>query len=245
MNKYNKIKQNFFYANEYSNNATVQTLVRKQLLNISLEFVNTPVNNLLCLGVRNTSELLELNNTFQPNTLDIVDLALPNLSNSQIYNVKNISFFELNFDQDLHLLTKSYDLIFSNMSFQWSNNLNNLISNLKRKLNSKSLLAFSTLLSGNFYEITNTLRTNKMLPKNTILKTIKDNKLTCLYNRSYYLTLRFDNFKQLTAHLRNTGVNTYTGSLNKVSFSTIKNLYKQSNDCKLTYHIGLFICHKE
>ncbi|MBK2044131.1 biotin synthase, partial [Allofrancisella guangzhouensis] len=159
MNKYNKIKQNFFYANEYSNNATVQTLVRKQLLNISLEFVNTPVNNLLCLGVRNTSELLELNNTFQPNTLDIVDLALPNLSNSQIYNVKNISFFELNFDQDLHLLTKSYDLIFSNMSFQWSNNLNNLISNLKRKLNSKSLLAFSTLLSGNFYEITNTLRT--------------------------------------------------------------------------------------
>ncbi|QIV94650.1 biotin synthase [Allofrancisella frigidaquae] len=245
MDKYNKIKQNFFYANEYSNNATVQNLVRKQLLNISLEFVNTPVNNILCLGMRSTSELLELNNMFQPNTLDIVDLALPNLSNSQVYKDKNINLFELNFDQDLHLLTKNYDLIFSNMSFQWSNNLNNLISNLKRKLNNKSLLTFTTLLSGNFHEISNILRVNKMLSKDTTIKIIKDNKLECLYNKSFYLTLRFENFKKLTTHLKNTGVNTYTGSLNKVSFSTIKNLYKQSNDCKLTYHIGLFICYKE
>lgn len=157
----------------------------------------------------------------------------------------NINTLKLNFDTDLRLLKNSYDLIFSNMSFQWSQDIELLIKNLATKLNNRAILAFSTVLDNNFHQVKDILRINKMHSSSNILDFIRKSNLNCLHHEDLYLDIRFNNFKELTNHLKSTGVNTYTGSNNKPNFSNIKKFLTNTDRINLSYHIGLFICFKE
>ncbi|MFC4891711.1 biotin synthase [Pseudofrancisella aestuarii] len=244
-NVYEKVKHKFSSTKDYNTNSIVQNNVKEQLLDISYKLVeNIKISNILNLGIRNMSEPLELYNKFNPKKLDIADLTLANIT-TENFSKQNINFFELNFDEELHLLNSKYDLIFSNMSFQWSKDLNELIKNLEAKLNEKSVLSFTTLLSDNFYEISKILRVNEMPTRDSVLRIVDNHNLMSLYTDVFYYTLEFHNFSSLIDHLRKTGVHTYTGESSEINFRQIRNLLNKDYSYKLTYHVGLFICYKE
>ncbi|MBK2356746.1 methyltransferase domain-containing protein [Francisella hispaniensis] len=245
MDIYDQVRSNFAKATEYSKNSTIQNQVRQLLLEQTLNYsrlVNyNHIDIILNLGVRDLSEPLELNKIFSPNQIDACDIALSKNS----YSISSINMLKLNFDKDLRLLRNDYDLIFSNMSFQWSQNTEKLIRNLSKKLNNRAILAFSTVLDNNFHQIKDILRINKMHSSYNILDFIRKSNLNCLHHEDLYLDLRFNNFRELANHLKSTGVNTYTGDDNKDNFSNIRKLCLNSSHINLSYHIGLFICFKE
>ncbi|AHH46641.1 biotin synthase [Francisella tularensis subsp. holarctica PHIT-FT049] len=245
MSIYDQIRGNFSKATEYSKNSAIQNQVRQLLLEQTLNYsrlVNyNHINIILNLGVRDLSEPSELNRIFSPNQIDACDIALSKNS----HNMSNIKMLKINFDKDLRLLKNDYDLIFSNMSFQWSQNIEKLIRNLTKKLNNRAILAFTILLDKNFHQIKDILRVNKMHSCSNILDFIKRSNLKCLHHEDLYLDVRFSNFRELANHLKSTGVNTYTGNDNKQNFSSIRKLCLSSNHINLSYHVGLFICFKE
>ncbi|MBY7733523.1 biotin synthase [Francisella philomiragia] len=244
MNIYDQVKSNFAKATDYSKNSTIQNQVRQLLLEQTLNYSRlvsyNHTNNILNLGVRDLSEPLELDRIFSAKQIDACDIALPKGSKHT-----NINTLKLNFDTDLRLLKNSYDLIFSNMSFQWSQDIESLIKNLAKKLNNRAILAFSTVLDNNFHQVKDILRINKMHSSSNILDFIRKSNLNCLHHEDLYLDIRFNNFKELTNHLKSTGVNTYTGSNNIPNFSNIKKFLTNTDHVNLSYHIGLFICFKE
>ncbi|ASG68293.1 biotin synthase [Francisella halioticida] len=245
MDIYNEVKTNFSKANEYSKKCTVQNKVRQMLLAQTLKYSKllnyNHINNILNLGVRDLSEPLELKKTFNPEKIDIGDIALPKNSTA----IKNLNAFKLNFDKDLNIISNDYDLIFSNMSFQWSQNFEELTQNIAKKLNNYSILAFSTILDNNFYELKDILRINEMHSKSAILEFIRKANLNCLYNNSFYINKSFNSFKEVISHLKSTGVNTYTGNKANCNYKKIRELCSDQNQFTLNYHIGLFICFKE
>lgn len=245
MDLYNKVEINFSNANQYTQKCSIQNKVRQILLAETLRYSKllnyNHIYKILNLGVRDLSEPLELNKTFNPNKIDIGDIAPP--QNSK--NIKNLNAYKLNFDKDLNIVANDYDLIFSNMSFQWSQNFENLIKNISGKLNNYSILAFSTILDNNFYELKDILRINKMHSKASILEFTKKANLNCIYNNSFYLNKSFNNFREVINHLKSTGVNTYTGNKANFNYKKIKQLYSDQKQFKLSYNIGLFICFKE
>ncbi|MFV9924779.1 MAG: biotin synthase [Francisella endosymbiont of Hyalomma scupense] len=245
MNIYDQVKSNFSKACEYSKNSTIQNQVRQLLLAQTIKhskLVNyNHTDTILNLGVRDFSEPLELSKIFCANKIDVCDIVLPKSST----NIDNINTFKLNFDKDLELISDNYDLVFSNMSFQWSQNLKLLIKNISSKLNNRAILAFSTVLDNNFHQIKDILRINKMHNINDILDFIKNAKLKCLYQQDLYLDINFNNFGELAKHLKSTGVNTYIGDKNKQNYKSIKKLCLSPNQFNLSYHVGIFICFKE
>ena len=244
MNNYECIKTKFSDLDSYDKNAIVQKDVRNNLINRCKNILReNNLESILNIGVRSIDEPIELYNKFSPKKINVADLTLKNISDSK--KSRNISFYELNFDQDLDKLPQNYDLIFSNMSLQWSSNLNKLLQSLEQKLDNQSILAFSTLLEKNFHEIADLLRVNKMLSKESILSYIKNNNLLCLHSESYFQTLNFQTFKDLTNHFKSTGIDTYTGENKNNNLSKIRNLIKTGSSYDLSYHVGLFICYKQ
>lgn len=245
MDIYNKVETNFSNANQYTQKSSIQNKVRQLLLAETLKYSKllnyNHIHKILNLGVRDLSEPLELNKAFNPNKIDIGDIAPPQNFNS----IKNLNTYKLNFDKDLDIVANDYDLIFSNMSFQWSQDFKSLIENIASKLNNRSILAFSTILDDNFYELKDILRINSMHNKSSILEFIKKANLNCLYDNSFYINQNFNSFKEVINHLKSTGVNTYTGNKASHNYKRIKQLYSDKNQFSLSYHIGLFICFKE
>lgn len=243
MNKYKNIKDNFSSTDSYTKNAIVQTNVRENLITKCLDNLKMRnIKNILNIGVRDISEPIELQNRFLAKQIDVIDLTLENIS-EQTKN-KNITFHELNFDKDLDKLPQKYDLIFSNMSLQWSKDLNKLLETLNKKLNEQSMFAFSTLLEKNFHELSGIFRINKMLTKESILNLMKKNGLICLYEESYFYKLDFNSFSDLRNHFKSTGITTYTGKNSSSKAFSVRSLIKNKSIYSLTYHVGIFICYK-
>ena len=244
MNNYLYIKDKFSNADLYTKNAIVQKDTRENLIDKCQDLLKIDnIESILNIGVRDIDEPIELHNKFSPKRIDVIDLTLKNISKPT--KTENIFFHELNYDQDLYKLPQKYDFIFSNMSIQWSKDLNKLLGILKQKLNEGSTLAFSTLLENNFYELEGIFRINKMLAKTVILNFIKDNGLHCLYEESFFYTLKFETFNDLKNHFKSTGISTYTGKNNSSNAYGIRNLVKNNSTYSLSYHVGLFICSKQ
>ena len=245
MDLYNKVKTKFYNANQYTQKCSIQNKVKQILLAETLRHSKPTnfhrINKILNLGVRDISEPLELKDIFNPSQIDIGDIAPP----QNTKNIDNINIYKLNFDKDLDMVCDNYDLIFSNMSFQWSQDFRNLIKNTSNKLNGHSILAFSTTLDNNFHELKNILRVNEMYSKPTIFEFIKKAGLNCLYSDDFYLNEHFNNFRDAIRHLKFTGVNTYTGGSTNDNYRKIKQSYLEQKQFNLSYHIGLFICFKE
>lgn len=94
----------------------------------------------------------ELSENFFLQQLTAIDIAPHLLAIAKLRLEKNVEFIEADFDQ-LSLSFKSYDLIFSNMSLQWSNDLSTSSKIMYQHLSSKGLFAFSLPLIGTFHEL--------------------------------------------------------------------------------------------
>ena len=70
------------------------------------------------------------------------------------------------------------------------------------------------------------------------------NGFKIIYKNQSFSSLHFDNFRDLINHIRDTGVNTYTGSNNNNHIKQVRENLRQNTKQKLTYHIGMFILQK-
>jgi malonyl-CoA O-methyltransferase len=148
------IKQKISYcfskaANTYDSNAGLQAAVGDRLIQLVFDYINSvDISSVLDLGVGTglvTSRLLgQLNHTTQ---LTVCDLSYAMLTHTRArfnnLNTNHISYFQADFDKLPLSNNSGFDLIFSNMSLQWSENLFNLIDRLKSLLSDRGVLALS------------------------------------------------------------------------------------------------------
>ena len=151
-----------------------------------------------------------------------------------------IKFIPCDMEEYIKNTTRKYDLIISNASFQWIENLEKFLTQITSKLSDDGVLLFSTFGEKNYKELFDiTQKGLNYVSKNDILKMVPKAKI-----EEEILQLEFQEPIEVLKHLKLTGVN----ALEKV-FWTKKNLQNFSNKYKeicqnklyLTYN-PIYIC---
>ena len=211
----------------YNENSTVQNKMADKLV----QMIDIAPEDILEIGCGTgvlTNKIVELIGFKNYHATDIV-LECKNY----IENIsKKIYFFQS--DVENYVFDKKYDLIISNATFQWIDNLPEFISKLKHQLKPNGVLIFSTFGEQNFKEIN--LVTNKGLDYYSIeeLKSI----IQPSYIEEEILELSFKSPKEVLKHIKNTGVNSINSdSWTKSDLINFEKKYQEiSPDIKLTYH---------
>ena len=176
----------------YNSHAGIQKQMAEQLINYA------PQNNNSILEIGcGTGLLIKFK---QYTALDIVSGCEEYIKQID----KNINFINADIENYIQNCER-YDLIISNASLQWIENLPEFIKKLIEKLNTNGILAFSTFGTENFREIYYVL--GKTLPyysKNQLMEVLKE------YNLKIEEEIRIMAFKtpkDVLNHIRQTGVN--------------------------------------
>lgn len=141
-------------------------------------------------------------------------------------------------------LEHHYDLIISNMCFQWLADLPSVIDDL---LNRTNLLVFSCLLQDSFKEWYTLLEesdiqhASRLYPSQEEIYDIM-HKLNqnILYTSKNISTLSFCNAKEVAKYLKEIGANSPKYSI-RTPNKVINFLRENNKDCNLQYNIGFFI----
>ncbi len=235
--KYSIIKNNFAKASSsYISNAIVQKNIQNTLLKSSTFLTN--VNTILNIGIRDISEPNKLSSIFDNAKIDAIDITLDGISTDN----DNISLHQLNYDTELDSLPSEYDLVFSNMSLQWTKDFPSLIKKLRYKIKPNGYLIFSVPIAGNFAELENILRTNSMPKFESIIDILIKNDFYPI-SQKINQEIRFGDFRSMLRHIKKTGINSYTGS-QAPNTAKLRTFIRQNNPTNLTYKAGIFICKK-
>lgn len=142
-------------ATYYDQYADLQREIGHHLITM----VPTPVDktiNILDLGCGTGyfSEILSQKyaNSHESAQLTCFDLSLEMLNQASQRNIKNSEFIEGDID-NLPFKSSCFDLIFSNLVVQWSEQLSASLSQTKLTLNDSGTYCFSTLLTGTLMEL--------------------------------------------------------------------------------------------
>lgn len=227
------IKQRFSKSlNTYQENAVIQAQMAKKLIGLLPDKNYSNILELGCgTGGLTTLAVKELN--FETYTaIDIV----PECENFISKISPNIKF--INADIETLKPEKKYDLIISNAAFQWLNNFEHVIKNLKTNLSENGVILFSTFGDKNFQEISHAGNVSLKYYSQKELETILSD-----YSIEHFeedvLHQEFKTIKEMFDHMKKTGVN----ALNEKPWGLketrlfkerYKELYKDS--VKLTYN---------
>ena len=139
------------------------------------------------------------------------------------------------------------DLIISNATFQWFENLEKITEHYKTILNPKGILAFSTFSEDNFKEIKDLCGLSLKYKSFNETKNILEKNFNILYSEEFIQILEFSNPLELLAHMKNTGVNSL--NMKHWTFKEVKSFcesYKEKYPkITLTYTPAIFICEKK
>lgn len=139
----NKISKRFnFVANTYLQKCKLQTQVSKQLITY-LHNLKIQPKCILDLGAGAGNSVNDLKKLFPNAELFLVDIA-----ENMLINAKNRSEKTFNICADFDNLPfpqETFDLIFANLSLQWSLNFEYSLLKIKSILKKKGILAFSIL----------------------------------------------------------------------------------------------------
>lgn len=132
---------------------------------------------------------------------------------------------------------KKYDLIISNATLQWIENLPEFISRYIKFLNPGGIIGFTIFGKNNYNEL-NELVDGGLLyySKNDIEKMFKNYKI--IYLEEELITLEFSEVKDVLYHIKNTGVNAICNTRwTKKDLLNFENNYpKKNNKIVLTYN---------
>jgi malonyl-CoA O-methyltransferase len=241
MHDYKNIEHNFKNSDKYESAAIVQNSTRSKML-AKINLYGNECKQIMNLGVRGSKEISQICTSLDVNSIDILDICIPNnLKNHPRVN----NHFNLNFDYGMDVIKdNSYDLVFSNMSLQWSKDFNKVIENISKKIIGNGMLAFSVLLDDNFMELESILRVNQMHSHNFIIESLSKNGLENIHFHESKETIKFDSFRDMIKQIRDTGVTSYTGGDSFTDYSIVKRNLKSKEQFSLTYHVGIFLCTK-
>ena len=180
--------------------ATVQQDMAKYLISL---LPSKNYKNILELGCGTgfLTKLANQNITFDNYTaIDIVKECKEYITNIN----PHIEFI----NQDIENIKpdKTYNLILSNATFQWINNFELFINNLKNYLEKDGTILFSTFGKKNFYEINQAGQVSLPYYSLETLKEILSVYKIEILKETYY-KLNFSSIKEMLEHIKNTGVN--------------------------------------
>lgn len=171
----------------------------------------------------------------------LLKLAKERLSDPRINCVEN--------DFDHLLLDASFDCIFSNMSLQWSTELEFTLGRMRNMLNKNGLFAFTLPLLGTFDELPSST-SNSFHSEETIQKLLLENHFEILEHSSQRCCLHFKTPLSALKYIKHIGANClFSPSLKTLASKThfaniIKSVKTANNNTILSYNIGFFIGRK-
>lgn len=152
---------------------------------------------------------------------------------------KNLSE-KINFicdDIETYTPTRNYDLIISNATIQWIENLTEFIDKYMKYLNSDGVFGFTLFGKDNYIELKSFVDSGLKYYSTDEIKTLfKKYKIKLL--KEEIITLEFSNVKEVLYHIKNTGVN----ALNETRWSKSdlikfeKEYPKKDDKITLTYN---------
>lgn len=233
-----KIRQCFNRAAEtYDEYCHVQYHAGQKLLQMMTEHMSEHhhIVDLGCGTGLMTEQLLE---KFQDRHFYAIDIADQLLIRARARLSKNVVFITDDFDNLSHYETL-YDVMFSNMSLQWSLNLSKTLAVIANNLRDNGLLAFSLPLAGTFAELTH-INKNDFYTGEMIRGLIQQLDFHMLDEEVESYVSQYDSFYHACKSIKNVGAN-YTFTKNMTY--TKKNLFTKE-PIMLTYKIGYFVARK-
>lgn len=244
MNDKNLIKKRFEKGiKTYQQNAIIQKHMADKLIMLIKKYVNLDkFDNIFEIGCGSgiLTKVAKRSFIYKDYFLnDITDV-------SELYPSDNFILGDI---EQINLSKKGYifDLIISNATFQWIDDLNNLFKNLNINLDKKGYFCFTTFGKENFIELKNvadiSLNYHSLIDiKNFLIC----NNFKILHIEEEINKLFFENPYQVLKHIKNTGVNSIKKAIwtkNKLNnfINTYQKLY---TDISLTYHPIYIICKK-
>lgn len=227
------IKQRFEKSlKTYNDNAIVQKMMAKKLISLINISHTDKILELGCGTGLLTTEAVKKFYFKKYLAIDMIDKCSKYISEIS----KDIDFLAINIE-DFNTDEK-YDLIISNASFQWIEDLERLIFKTEKFLNKKGTFIFSTFGEFNFKEMQSYIKSP--------LKYYSTKELTEILSKyqnveitEYKQTLDFESPTDVLYHIKKTGVNALTNTRwTKSDLVRFEQTYPKTSKGKypLTYH---------
>lgn len=148
-------------ATTYNDYANVQRKMATALLSSIQNEPDHSPTSILEIGSGTGLLTKQLSDMYPDALIDAVDLAPGMIESAKRYvGNKNVTFICCDYEE--MELTKHYDLIVSNATFQWFNHLSPTIAKTCNHLNNGGQFLFSTFGPSTFYELQQSLQSAKM-----------------------------------------------------------------------------------
>lgn len=230
----------------YSENAIVQKHMASELVAALMTNHSKNFNQVLEIGCGTGTLTKEILNKLDFEELfanDIVESSL----NPEIISDKIKTLYgdceKIPFPQNLNLVV-------SNATFQWLENLPAVLDKIHASLDQNGILAFNTFEQWNLYQIKTITGSTLNYYKKAELEKLLNENFKILYSNSETIEVEFDSPQDVLKHLKLTGVNGVTptkwtkNDLKKFK-DKYSNLFKNDKGkLVLTYKPLYFICAK-
>lgn len=250
-----QIKKNFEKAaKSYNQYAVLQHEVGRRLID-RLELIKVNPANILDLGSGTGHTSNKLIEKFPNANFFLNDLAF-NMLNISKHELSKENIFHINSDMEvLPISDNSMDLIFANLSFQWSFNLEKTIKECYRILKPNGLLIFTTLgidtlweLRSSWHKVNESFHhTNQFLDMHNLGDGLMKSRFASPILETKNITLTYSKLIDVMQDLKKIGANTIINSenqkkslLGKTEFRNLEAEYsklKSNNKFPATYEI--------
>lgn len=241
----NLIKERFEKnLSTYADNAVVQKHMASELMASLMTNCTENFDKILEIGCGTGTLTKELISQLNFKELFVNDIVKNSLS-SEIQSAKINKLYgdceQIQFPQNL-------DLIISNATFQWMQDLAALLNKAHACLNEGGILAFSTFEEWNLYQISSlTQKTLDYYSKSDLEEILKQN-FKIISSHSQTMEIEFDSAQEVLKHLKLTGVNSLSSSAwTKSDLQNFSQKYQhlfrnEKGKLVLTYKPVWFIC---
>lgn len=241
------IKQKFNRCYKtYDKYCSVQNKICEHTIQLLTKHISH-ANHIADMGCGTGESTQQLINTFSSAQYYCVDIAenLLNIAKSKLSG--NIHFLVSDFDLSTYR-DDCFDLIFSNMAFQWSSNL---LQNLKifySYLVKDGVIIFSMPINNSFPELKSHCKL-KNLPHANIVDMLHESRFELIEHMHYVMTESFSSQTNAIRSLKNVGANFNNSPTSQpthsLSKNSIKNAFVNQNVSQLTYTIGIYLAIKK
>lgn len=229
-------------ATSYDNYSNIQDACSKKL--VYLIPTHSKIKKIADIGAGTGATTLQLMQYYSTATYDLFDISPFMLQIAQkklAYQQENIKYIIC--DAENYDFNATYDLIISNLSLQWLDDIEKFIYKIMQKT---KIFAFSTLIYGSFQEFNNIFEKYgnpppiKQYPQLAILSNICQNAGKNAFCTSQIFNKKCQNIYKASSYFRNIGANIPTLS----PTNNIIRILRDKTSINLEYNVFFGIIYK-